>query len=350
MTGVRATRAPAGSAAADGRVLAGPRRRRGRVTVAALGAVALVLALVALGLGDYPLSVPEVVRALLTDQGFATTIVTGWRLPRVLVALVFGAALGVSGALFQSLTRNPLGSPDVIGFSTGSYTGVLVVTTLLGAGTVGVSAGALVAGLATALVVYLLAYRDGVQGFRLIVVGIGVTGMLHGLNVWLLLRAQTEVAMAASIWGAGSIALTGWEQALPAFVVLAALTPLVAAVSGPLRQLELGDDAAGAHGLRVEAARLAVVVLGVALIATVTATAGPIAFVALSAPQIARRLAGSPGLPLGAAALTGAVLLLGADVVAQHVLPTAVPVGVVTVVLGGVYLLVLIVQEARRRW
>ncbi|WP_414647598.1 FecCD family ABC transporter permease [Cellulomonas sp.] len=325
-------------------------RRRSRVAVAGLAAAALLLALVALGLGDYPLSVPEVVRALVSDEGFASTIVTQWRLPRVLVALVFGAALAVSGALFQSLTRNPLGSPDVIGFSTGSYTGVLVVTTVLGAGTLGVSAGALVAGLLTALVVYLLAYRDGVQGFRLIVVGIGVTGMLHGLNVWLLLRAKTEVALAASIWGAGSISLVGWAQAVPAFVVLAVLTPLVWAVRGPLRQLELGDDAAGSHGLRVEPARLAVVVLGVALIATVTATAGPIAFVALAAPQIARRLAGSAGLPLVASALTGALVLLAADVLAQHVLPTALPVGVVTVVLGGAYLLALIVREARRRW
>ncbi|WP_308281282.1 iron chelate uptake ABC transporter family permease subunit [Cellulomonas sp. PS-H5] len=325
-------------------------RRRSRVAVAALAVAALLLALVALGLGDYPLGVTEVVRALVSDQGFASTIVTQWRLPRVLVALVFGAALAVSGALFQSLTRNPLGSPDVIGFATGSYTGVLVVTTVLGTGTFGVSAGALVAGLLTALVVYLLAYRDGVQGFRLIVVGIGVTGMLHGLNVWLLLRAKTEVALAASIWGAGSISLVGWSQALPALAVLAVLTPLVWAVRGPLRQLELGDDAAGSHGLRVEASRLAVVVLGVALIATVTATAGPIAFVALAAPQIARRLAGSAGLPLVASALTGALVLLAADLLAQHVLPTALPVGVVTVVLGGAYLLALIVQEARRRW
>lgn len=323
---------------------------RAQIAVTALTVVALLLAVVALGLGDYPLSVPEVVRALVTDQGFASTIVVQWRLPRVLVALVFGAALGVSGALFQSLTRNPLGSPDVIGFSTGSYTGVLLVTTVIGTGTLGVSAGALIAGLATALVVYLLAYRDGVQGFRLIVVGIGVTGMLHGVNVWLLLRAKTEVAMAASIWGAGSISLTGWSQALPAFAVLAMLTPLIWAVRGPLRQLELGDDAAGAHGLRVETTRLAVVVLGVALIATVTASAGPIAFVALSAPQIARRLTRSAGLPLLASALTGGVLLLGADLIAQHVLPTAVPVGVVTVVLGGIYLLTLIVREARRRW
>ena len=323
---------------------------RSRTVQLALVAACLLLALLALGLGDYPLSVPEVVRALVSDQGFASTIVTEWRLPRVLVALVFGAALGVSGALFQSLTRNPLGSPDVIGFSTGSYTGVLLVTTVFGAGTLGVSAGALLAGLVTALVVYLLAWRNGVQGFRLIVVGIGVTGMLHGVNVWLLLRAKTEVAMAASIWGAGSISLTGWSQALPAFAVLAVLTPLIWAVSGPLRQLELGDDAAGAHGLRVEPARLCVLVLGVALIATVTATAGPIAFVALSAPQIARRLTGSPGLPLIASALTGGLVLLGADMIAQHVLPTAVPVGVVTVVLGGVYLLTLIVREARRRW
>jgi len=324
--------------------------KRQLVVVGALALAIVLLAVVALGTGDYPLSIAEVVRAMFaTDGGFDTTIVLEWRLPRVLVALVFGAALALSGAIFQSLTRNPLGSPDIIGFATGSYTGALVVITLVGDSYFSTAGGAIVGGLLSAGVVYLLAYRRGIQGFRLIIVGIAVTAILHAFNTWLLLRAQVEVAMAASIWGAGSISLVTWQQAIPAFAVLALLGIIVVGISGGMRQLELGDDAAKAHGLRVEPTRLALLVVGVALIAVVTASAGPIAFVALAAPQIATRLTRSAGLPLVASALTGALLLLAADFVAQHVLPAAVPVGMVTVVIGGLYLIGLLIAQARKK-
>jgi len=324
-----------------------PRLRR-RTALAVLCAVALVVAVVALGLGDYPLSPLEVLRALAGGDGFASTIVLQWRLPRVLAALVLGAALGVSGALFQSLTRNPLGSPDVIGFATGSYTGAIVVIVAGGTSWAATAGGALVGGIATALVVYLLAHRRGVAGLRLIVVGIAVTALLHSVNSWLLLRARTEVALTANFWGSGSLALVGWQQLVPALVALAVLAPLVAAVAPPLRQLELGDDAARAHGTRVEGARLAVVVVGVALTAVVTAVSGPIAFVALAAPQLARRVTRSAGVPLVASAVTAGVLLLVADVVAQRIGTSPVPVGLVTLVLGGGYLLTLLARETRR--
>jgi len=324
-----------------------PRTRRAVVT-ALIALAALVVGVVALGLGDYPLAPLEVVRALGGGDGPASTIVLGWRLPRVLAALVFGAALGASGAVFQSLTRNPLGSPDVIGFSTGAYTGAIVVIVSGATSTVGTAAGALAGGLVTALVVYLLAWRGGVQGLRLVVVGIGVTAVLHSVNSWLLLRAQAEVALTASFWGAGTLALVSWRQLLPAAAVLAVLAAGVVVLARPLRQLELGDDAARSHGLRAEPARLALVVVGVALTAVVTASTGPIVFVALAAPQLARRLVRSAGVPLAAAALVGALLLLVADVVAQHVAASPLPVGLVTLVIGGGYLVSLLVGESRR--
>jgi iron complex transport system permease protein len=318
------------------------------VSVLAIGVLAVVL--VSLATGDYPLSLGQVLKALFDpDASFGTTIVREWRLPRVLAALLFGAALGVSGAIFQSLTRNPLGSPDIIGFSTGSYTGVLIVIILLGNSTISTGVGALVGGIITALVVYLLAYRRGVLGFRLIIVGIGVTAMLHAVNVYLLLRADTEVAMSASIWGAGSISLVGWPQAGPAFIALAVLTPFVVALRRPLSQLELGDDTARSHGVRVEPVRLALIIVGVALTAVVTAVAGPIAFIALSAPQIAKRLTRGAGLSFLPSAITGALLLLVADFIGQHAFTGGIPVGIVTVVIGGVYLITLLVREARRR-
>lgn len=344
------------------RVLAHPRRgsipvplvggwvpARGVVVAGGVGLAALVLGVIALGLGDLPLSPSEVVHALFaTDGSFSSTVVRDWRLPRVLGALVFGAGLAVSGAVFQSLTRNPLGSPDVIGFSTGAYTGALVALTVVGAGAVSASVGALVGGLLTALVVYVLAYRRGMQGFRLIIVGIAVTAMLHAVNLFLLLRAQEEVAMAAAIWGAGSISLLSWPVLVTAAVGLLLCLPGLLLVPG-LRQLELGDDAAAAHGVPVERTRIGLVLFAVALVAIVTASAGPIAFVALAAPQVARRLASSAGIPLVSSAAVGAFLLLGADLIAQHALPVDVPVGIVTVVLGGAYLLSLLIQEARRR-
>ncbi|WP_424462837.1 FecCD family ABC transporter permease [Pseudoclavibacter helvolus] len=327
----------------------GATRRRSLIVTVVLAAVALTLAVVALGLGKYPLTPIEVLEAIFAPDGsFATTVVLEWRAPRVVAALVFGAALAASGAMFQSLTRNPLGSPDVIGFSTGAYTGAVIVI-IAGAGTfVGTALGALAGGLLTAILVYALARRGGVSSFRLIVVGIGVTAFLHALNTWMLLRAQTEVAMTASIWGAGSLALAQWSQLLPAAVILVLLIPAVAALAGPLRQLELGDETARSHGVRVEPTRFAVLIVGVMLTAVVTAASGPIAFIALSAPQLALRLERGPGVPLLSSAVLGAALLLTADLIAQHVLGGAVPVGVVTIVVGGAYLVFLLAMQSRR--
>lgn len=330
-------------------LLGSPVRTAGLLRGLLLLALTLLLGVWAMGLGDYPLSVGQVLSALLHDHGFESTIVRRWRAPRVLGALLLGAALGVSGAVFQSLTRNPLGSPDVIGFSTGSYTGVLLATTVVGGSFASVQLGALAGGLATAALVYLFSLRGGgVQGYRLVVVGIGVTAMLHALNLFLLLRLQAEVAMAASIWGAGTISLLGWPTLLPAAACLLLLTPAVALLAAPLRQLELGDDAASAHGVAVERSRIALMVLAVALVAVTTAAAGPIAFVALAAPQIAHRLIRGAGVPLAGSAVCGALLLLASDVAAQNLLGTDVPVGIVTVIVGGGYLLYLLVARSGR--
>lgn len=323
------------------------------VVGSALAAATAALVVLALGMGDYPLSPAEVLSALVgplisDSPDFSSTVVLQWRLPRITAAVVFGAALAVAGALFQTLTRNPLGSPDIIGFSTGAYTGVILATVVFGGAFVGTTGGAILGGLGTALLVYLLAYRKGVQGYRLIVVGIGVTAALHAVNSWILIRAETEVAMSAAIWGAGSLSLTSWSDVLPAVGVVLAALPLILASVRPMRQLELGDDVASSHGVKVEPTRLLILGVGVLLTALVTATAGPIAFVALAAPQIARRLARSTGIPLTHSALTGAFLLLGADLVAQQALAQPIPVGMVTVILGGAYLCFLLVSDGRR--
>jgi iron complex transport system permease protein len=316
-----------------------------------LTVLTIMVMLWALTLGDLPLSVGEMWGAIVNDPtaGFARTVVLEWRLPRVLAAVVFGAALGVSGAVFQSLTRNPLASPDIIGFSTGSYTGALIVIIVTGGGYLQIAGGALLGGITTSALIYLLAWQRGVQGFRLIIVGIAISAVLGSLNTWLMLTADLETAISASVWGAGSLSGISWNQTAVGGIIVALLL-MLGVMSGPgLRQIELGDDAAKATGVHAEPIRLAVMLLGVALIATVTAAAGPIAFVALAAPQIAKRLVQAPGVTVAPSAFTGAFLLVAADVVAQHLLPLTLPVGVVTVVIGGGYLLWLIVHEVRRR-
>nr|WP_306422939.1 iron-enterobactin ABC transporter permease [Paenarthrobacter aurescens] len=311
---------------------------------------ALAVAVVSLATGDYDVPVQQVLQAFTGDApGLAQTIVMEWRLPRVLSALVFGAALGMSGGIFQSMTRNPLGSPDIIGFNTGAYTGALIVMLTVGGGYLGIATGALVGGILTALAVYLLAYRRGSQGFRLIIVGIGISAMLAAFNHWLILQAELEAALAAAVWGAGSLNGITWEQAAPAAVVAVVVGLATLAVARRMQLLEMGDDAARALGVRAEPTRLLLLILGVALTAAVTAVAGPIAFVALAAPQLARRLTRSAGITLVPSAVMGAFLLVSSDLAAQRLFaPIQLPVGVVTVCIGGIYLVWLLAREARK--
>lgn len=318
-----------------------------------LAVTSLAAALAALTLGDYPLPLPTVL-GVLTGGGeaFERTIVLEWRLPIALAAVVFGALLGVGGAVFQSLTRNPLGSPDVIGFDAGSYFGVVVTLLVVGAGSyLAVAGSALAGGLLAALAVYALAYRRGVQGFRLIIVGIGVSAMLGSANAYLITRAELDDALTVGFWGAGSIGRVTWDRLLPSVAIAVVILLCAALLSPALRRLELGDDVAVTHGVRPGRARLALLVTGVATVALVTAAAGPIGFVALAAPQLARRLTRSAGVSLVPAAAMGAVLLSGAHLLSLSLAQVyrAVPVGLVTVCLGGTYLIWLLVRESRRQ-
>jgi len=310
--------------------------------------VIFVVAVVTLSTGSVRIPFVDVVRTLVGDADEQlTTIVVEWRLPRVLFAVVCGAALGMSGAVFQSLTRNPLGSPDVIGFDQGAYTGAMVV--MLATGSLryyDIAVGALVGGILTAAVVYALSYRHGVQGFRLIIMGIGVAGMLGSVSAYLVLYSDPQLALTASTWGAGSLDALGFAQFWPMFSIFAVLVPMVLLLGPPMRQLELGDDASTALGVRPERTRLTATVVGVALTALVTAAAGPITFIALAAPQIARRVTGASGLGLVPAGLMGALLLTVSDLVAMQL---GVPVGIVTISVGGAYLVWLLIGEYRRR-
>lgn len=314
----------------------------------ALATVFLVL--IALVLGDFPMTPAEVV-GVFTGQvdALPRIVVLEWRLPRAAAAVLFGAALAVAGAIFQTVTRNPLASPDIIGLANGSFTGMLVALLVLGGSWPLLTAGSLIGGLLAAVVIYLLAYRGGLQGFRFIVVGIGISAMLASVNTWMLLRAELETALFASAWGAGTLNSVTAATAVPAGICIVVLLAVLPLVTPAVRQLDLGDDAASATGVAVGRTRLAAIALAVCLVSVVTAVAGPISFVALAAPQITRRLTRSAGIPFVTTGIVGGALLLGSDLIAQHVVPLTVPVGVVTVVLGGGYLVWLLIHESRRK-
>ncbi|MFF4700559.1 FecCD family ABC transporter permease [Streptomyces chattanoogensis] len=312
-------------------------------------ALALAAAIALIGSGDYPMTPAEVLSTLTgggnPGQEF---IVQDLRLPRVLVGLLAGAAFGISGAVFQAVSRNPLGSPDVLGFAQGSSVGALVVIVYFQGGTVAVAAGSVVGGVATGVAIFLLAWKRGIQGYRFVLVGIGASAMLYALVLYLLTKANIVEATRATTWMNGSLNGRDWDQVGPLAAVCAVLLPLLLLYGRPLRMLEMGDDAAYALGVRVDRVRVVTLLAAVLLVASATAATGPIAFVALTAPQLARRLTRSPGPNLLPAVLMGAVLLVAADWSAQRLFGAdQLPVGVLTGVLGGGYLLWLLARERR---
>lgn len=322
--------------------------RRSLLTGLILVMLILLIALASLTSGSYQIPILDALDALRGHgDAMVRMIVVEWRLPRVLLAILLGAALGMSGAIFQSLTRNPLGSPDIIGFAAGSYTGALIIILLLSGGYYEIAAGALIGGILTAFAVYALAWRNGMQGFRLIIVGIGISAMLSAFNGWMIKAADLNVAMSAAIWGAGSLNGLSFDQLVPVAIVLIIIMPLTILLARPMRQLEMGDDAARASGVNTNRTRALLMVLGVALTATVTSAAGPVAFISLAAPQIARRITRSAGVNLIPSALIGSLLLATADYTAQHALPTQLPVGIMTVSIGGIYFISLLLKEGK---
>lgn len=318
-----------------------------------VGAGAAVLAagfgLVALGSGDYPMGAADVLRTLTGGGTLAEQfIVFDLRLPRLVTALLVGAALALAGTVFQSLVRNPLGSPDILGFTQGASTGALVVV-VLGGSSLALAGAAVAGGLGTGLLIYALAWRRGVHGYRLVLVGIGVAAILTGVNGYLLTRAPLMDAARAVLWLTGSLDGRGWANAGPLLAVLVVAAPLVLVGCAPaLRMMELGDDAASALGVPVRRLRLVLLAAAVLLVSFAAAAAGPVSFVALVAPHVAKRLTRAPGPNLWPSMAVGAALLVGADLLAQRAFAGhQLPVGVVTGVIGGGYLVWLLAIERR---
>lgn len=297
--------------------------------------------------GSLQLSTFEVWQALL-GQGDSRTlrVVNSVRLPRGLTAIGCGAALGMSGAVFQALSRNPLGSPDIIGLTTGAASGAILQIILFNAGAGQTVMAALVTGFATALVVLLLAgWRRAESGYRLILMGVGVGATLSGLNTLLMVMGNLENAMSAQIWLAGSLGARNWSHVMILTGGLCLCTPFLWVWRKEIVLLDMGDDMARALGVRVGFLRVTLVLLGVILAACATAATGPIAFVALAGPHIAQRLLRSGQISLAGSALCGALAMLLADLLTQSMpFGLSMPIGLTTGFFGGVCMLFLIAR------
>ncbi|KTS02186.1 FecCD family ABC transporter permease [Microbacterium testaceum] len=331
-------------------VIAGRQRRRRRWALITGILVLLVIAAFSLSLmlGQTVYS-PVQVWGVLTGQRVsgASFTVGELRLPRAVTGLFTGLCFGMGGVIFQSMLRNALASPDVIGINTGASAAAVIGIVVLGLGETAVSFLAMAAALAAALTIYLLAYRNGGSGARLILVGIGVAAMCQAVVSYVIARAAEYDLPAAMRWITGNLNDATWDRALPVMVAVLMLGPVVLALSGRLEILRMGDETAAAVGLPVERSRVLLIVAAVGLLAFGTAAAGPIAFVSFLAGPIAVRLLGPVGSPILPAGLIGALLVLVADFCGQYAFGTRLPVGVITGVLGAPYLIYLLVRSSR---
>ncbi len=319
-----------------------------------LAAATFLLFCVSISIGDFTIELPAVFRTIF-GQGERVDefVIMDLRMPRALVGLIVGAALGISGALTQSIARNPLASPDVLGITGGaSATAVFLVTATSGAAvtsTIGLPAAALTGGLLTGLLVYFLAWKKGVDGFRLILIGVSVNAVMQAITTWLLVLADIRDVARAQSWLVGSLDARSWTEVWTSLWLTIALVVIVLCVSFHLKPMHFGDDVAAGLGVRYSAVRAVLLLCAVLLAGVAVSAAGPVPFVALVAPQITMRLLRSPVPPLIASGLFGALLLIGSDLIARIVLPNDLPVGIVTAIIGGPFLVYLLVRANMKR-
>lgn len=315
------------------------------VLVVSAGLVMLVaLALLGLQTGSTQLGLTQVLRAL--GGGEKAAIVQQMRLPRVLCAIVVGACLAVAGSVFQTLSRNALGSPDIIGVTSGAALGAVASIVILGAGRLGAAAGALAGCLLVAWLIHLLSGRAGGGQGQLVLIGIGVGAFCQALTAMMLTHTDPDLAIGGQKWLTGTLNARSWPDIAPALFAAVVLLPVLVGCARHLNALEVGDDLAHQFGVDLRRTRAWSSGAAVGLCALSVASIGPVAFVALAAPHLARRLCGNAVVPIVAAAVLGSVLLLGADIVGQR-MPggMTMPVGIATGAFGGLYMTLVLTRR-----
>ncbi|WP_109209348.1 MULTISPECIES: iron chelate uptake ABC transporter family permease subunit [Microbacterium] len=327
------------------------RRRRSRRRVLVTGALAVGVVLVfaaSLMIGQTFYGPDEVIRVILGETVPGASFTVGeLRLPRAVLAVVAGFAFGIAGVTFQTMLRNPLASPDIIGITAGASASAVFGIVILSLNDTAVSVLAVAGGLLTALAIYLLSNKGGFAGTRLILIGIGVAAMLDAVITYVLSKAPAYDLQAAMRWLTGSLNGATWSAVLPLAIASAVLVPALLSRGRDLDTMRLGDDAAAALGVRLQGSRVLAIVAAVALLAFATAATGPIAFVAFMAGPIAARIVGPGGSLLLPSGLVGSLLVQLADLLGQFAFDSRYPVGVVTGVLGAPFLIYLLIRTNR---
>mgnify|MGYP000468771219 CR=1 FL=1 len=293
---------------------------------------------------------PSVVWKVLSGENIpaATFTVGHLRLPRAMISLLVGMSFGLAGVAFQTMLRNPLASPDIVGVSSGASAAAVFAIVVLNMDGSSVAIFSILAGLAVAAAVYGLSYKNGASGTRLILVGIGVSAMIESYIAYVLSQATSWDLQEAMRWLTGSVNSVRIEQAIPLLISLTVFGGVLISQTKSLETLRLGDETAAALGVNTSVTRILVIVSAVGLIAVATAVTGPIAFVAFLSGPIAARIVGSNGSLLIPSALVGAILVLVSDYIGQFLLPSRYPVGVVTGAIGAPYLIYLIIRVNRK--
>lgn len=316
-----------------------------------LCAAVLSVSVLSISLGDYVLSVRDVFSGLIGYGGAQHDfIVNQIRLPRILTALFVGMSLGVSGTIFQSLTRNPLASPDIIGFNAGAAFGATFVIMAFGLSSHFFTAGAISGGLLAAAIVFVLSLKDmRIVPYRLVLIGIGVGVTAYAGVDFLITRSDIFSASQAIAWLVGSLNAKGWDDVFVAFGAAIFLIPVALFHQRHLDRIEFGEEIATTLGINVSRTRLIVAIVGVLLVSVCVSIAGPIPFIALISGPIARRISKSAGPCILLSGLVGGCVLILADLVARQIIaPNQLPVGIFTAIIGAPFLLWMIIRQVRK--
>ena len=326
-------------------------KRRARAIIANVSLIAIVLCICIMMLlyGNTNYSLDVVIRVLRGEniQGANFAIAT-LRLPRMLSGLLVGIAFGIAGNTFQTMLRNPLASPDIIGVTSGSSVAAVFCILVLGLSGPAVSIISVISGLLVSMLIYLLSKDISFSGSRLILIGIGIQAMLQAAISFLLLKASQYDVPGAMRWLSGSLNGMTMKGIPTLFIVVMVFGIISLLFTKYLQVLELGDEFATTLGIRLNLVRIILILSAVFLIAFATSTTGPIAFVAFLAGPVASKIVGRGSSNVLASGLVGALLVLSSDMIGQYVFSTRFPVGVITGILGAPYMLFLLICINRR--
>lgn len=325
------------------------RRRRFILVTLLLAIIAFALCCTMLMLGNTIYPVGDVISVLLGEQVKGASFAVGTiRFPRMVAGVFAGFAFGIAGHVFQTMLRNPLANPNVIGITAGSSAAAVFCIIVLHASSTFVSIASIIGGLATVIVIFLLSKGTSFSIGRLILIGIGIQAMLNAVISYLLLIGQHHDVPTAMRWLSGSLNGAKMDNLYPLIITVLILAPIIILLGKRLDMLELGEQTATSLGVNTDRTRVVLIISSVLIIALATATTGPIAFVAFLSGPIAKRLVGIGFSSVMPAGLVGIILVLASDLIGQFAFVARYPVGVITGILGAPYLIMLLIRMNRK--